>query len=144
MLTRLFKIGCLIVVPLAGETFDQRHQRESAAANPPDLQFRLIAPGTSRPGQRIPITLEFSSSSPDKYRLDAATYDRSGRLPSEEFVAERDDVVDPFQDYFGTGVLGSIMGGGRTRPVLDSTASRIELVLNDWFRFDHPGRYRLY
>jgi hypothetical protein len=95
-------------------------------------------------GERIPIALEFSSSSPNKHKLNAANYDRSGRLPTEEFVVERDDVVDPYQDYFNIGVLGELAGGIRINPILEWKPYRIDLCLNDWFRFDHPGLYRLY
>jgi hypothetical protein len=93
-------------------------------------------------GELIPITLEFSSGSPDKYRLNGATYDRSGRLPTEEFVTERDDITDPYVDYFG--VMGGFAGGLRGYPVLSAEAYSIELNLTDWFRFDKPGEYRLY
>ena len=95
-------------------------------------------------GERIPITLEFSSGSPDKYKLNGATYDRSGRLPTQEFIPDREDVTDPYQDYLGSGVLGGIAGGLRGYPVLESKPHSIDLELNDWFRFDRPGRYHMY
>ncbi len=135
----------LSVLPLGAETFVEQHARD-VATNPADIRFLLTTGGPSRfhSGERIPISLEFSSTSHEKYKLNGASYDRSGRLPTEEFVLERADIVDPFEDYFGIGVLGGIGGGLRGYPVLDSTPYRIELVLNDWFRFDRPGLYRLY
>ena len=140
----------LIAVTLAAQTspasFDERHKLDSAA-NPPDLRFVLrttISQTQFHSGERIPITLEFSSGATDKYRLDAATYDRSGRLPNEEFVMERHDVVDPLTDFFNSGVMGWLGGGLRGTPVLNAEPHRINLMLNDWFRFDKPGRYRLY
>ncbi|HYL77295.1 MAG TPA: hypothetical protein VEU96_23985 [Bryobacteraceae bacterium] len=57
---------------------------------------------------------------------------------------DREDATDPYQDYFGTGVLGGLGGGLRTYAVLESKPYKIELDLNDWFRFDLPGHYRLY
>ena len=126
--------------------FDVRH-RLDFAANPPDLTFTLRTTSGQKefhPGERIPITLEFSSSTTDKYRLNGATYDRSGRLPTEEFVMDRRDAVDPLVDYFGSGVMGGAAGGIRGEPVLGYEPHRINLVLNDWFWFDKPGRYRLY
>jgi hypothetical protein len=146
------RLSCWIaftVIPIAvlrAETFDERHVRD-LAAGPGDLQFRLSVAAPGGPfhaGERIPIALEFSSSSPEKYRLDGATYDRSGRLRSEEFVLERTDVVDPFQDYFRSSLFGGIGGGLRNSPVLEAKPHQINLDLNDWFRFDHAGRYRLY
>src|ERR1700681_2445053 len=86
---------CLIR-PMWAETFNERHARD-LATNPTDLYFQLGTPGTElrfEMGERIPINLEFSSSSPEKYKLNGATYDRSGRLPTEEFVLDREDVTD--------------------------------------------------
>lgn len=128
------------------ESFESRHARD-VSSNPSDLHFRLgTEDGTRRfhRGERIPITLEFWSDSPEKYKLDGATYDRSGRLPTEEFVLDRNDAVDPYADYFLTGVMGGLAGGLRGYPVLETKPYKIELNLNDWFRFDQPGTYRLY
>ncbi|HTR34399.1 MAG TPA: hypothetical protein VMH80_00760 [Bryobacteraceae bacterium] len=143
-------LGVLIAVvlrpPVHAQSFDIRHQRD-LSSNPGDLHFRLAtADGvtTFHRGERIPLTLEFWSDSPDKYKLNGATYDRGGRLPTEEFVLDRNDVVDPYADYFSTGVLGGLAGGLRTYPVLDAKPYKIEVNLNDWFRFDQPGTYRLY
>lgn len=125
--------------------FDARHAKD-AAVNPPDLHFKLgLLDGKTRfyPGGRITLTLEFSSDSPNTYKLNSATYDRSGRLPTEEIVLDQ-DVVDPFSDYFDLGVMGGLGGGLRTYPVLTEEPYRICVDLNEWFRFDRPGRYRLY
>ncbi len=143
--------GALVVVvlcttPSLAQSLAASHQRD-LAATPGDLHLRLGTAGNSggfHRGERIPLALEFWSDTPAKYKLDGATYDRSGRLPTEEFVVERKDVVDPYADYFFTGVLGGIAGGLRSNPVLDEKPYRIELDLNDWFRFDQPGTYRLY
>ncbi len=143
-------LGVVIAVvlrpPVHAQSFDFRHQRD-LSSNPGDLHFRLAtADGvtTFHRGERIPLTLEFWSDSPDKYKLSGATYDRSGRLPTEEFVLDRNDVVDPYADYFSTRVLGGLAGGLRSYPVLDAKPYKIEVNLNDWFRFDQPGTYRLY
>src|ERR1035438_10344182 len=96
---------CSLRLVRSESSFDERYQQASAS-NPSDLQFVLRTAASARfhPGERIPLTLEFSSTAPDKYRLNAATYDRSGRLPTEAFVLDRDDVADPLIDYFGSGV----------------------------------------
>jgi len=52
-----------------------------------DLHFRTETTGgrgAFRIGERIPLTLSFSSDSPGKYKLNGATYDRSGRLPCRD------------------------------------------------------------
>src|SRR5438046_10574572 len=49
-----------------------------------------------RPGEIIPIELEFNSSVPKRFVADGATYDRSGRLTIDEFRIEPENAVtDP-------------------------------------------------
>ena len=81
----------------------------SAVAHPqPDAPIRLtlrLPDGRLqfRPGEIIPVELEFSSATPKRFTVDGATYDRSGRLTIDEFVIDRiDDVSDPMLDYFGS------------------------------------------
>src|SRR5687767_6749975 len=57
-------------------------------ANPPGVRFDLrTASGQTRfrVGEPIPIELRFSSSVAGTYGLDAALYDRSGRLQTDWF-----------------------------------------------------------
>jgi hypothetical protein len=136
----------ILVPPLCAESFEARHARD-LASNPADLHFRLDTTGEKRAfhiGERIPIELQFSSDSPQKYKLDNATGDSSGRLQSEEFVLEQEDVVDPYQDYFGSGVFAFVVGGPRGISLLTPNPIKVEFDLNDLRRFDRPGRYRLY
>ena len=96
-----------------------------------------------RPGEIIPIELEFSSAAPKRFTVDGATYDRSGRLTIDEFVIDRiDDVSDPMLDYFGSS-RGYIGGGLRGMGVLGEKPFTVKLELNEWFRFDRPGKYTL-
>jgi hypothetical protein len=96
-----------------------------------------------RPGEIIPIELEFSSVMPKRFTVDGATYDRSGRLTIDEFAIDRiDDVSDPMLDYFGS--IGGYIGGGiRGMGVLGEKPFTVKLELNEWFRFDKPGMYTL-
>ena len=138
----ILTLACL---PSPAASFDSRHASD-LATNPSDLHFRLDTTGSQRAfhiGERIPLTLAFSSGTPAKYKLNAARYDRSGRLPTEEFVMEK-EATDPYLDFFGAGVLGSLGGGIRGNPVLDHEPVKIEIELNPWFRFDIPGHYRFY
>jgi hypothetical protein len=115
--------------------------RESAAVT---LVVR-IADGRRqfRPGEIIPIELEFNSSVPERFVVDGATYDRSGRLTIDEFRIEPNDAVtDPMLDYFAS-LGGSIGGGLRTMGVLGEKPFTVRLELNAWFRFDEPGTYHL-
>lgn len=96
-----------------------------------------------RPGEVIPIELEFSSARPKRFTVDGATYDRSGRLTIDEFTIDRiDDVSDPMIDYFGSSA-GHIGGGIRGIGVLGEKPFTVTLELNEWFRFDEPGTYTL-
>ncbi len=76
-------------------------------------------------------------------RSTARRTDRSGRLTIDEFVIDRiDDVSDPMLDYFGS--IGGYIGGGiRGMGVLGDQPFTVKLELNEWFRFDKPGRYTL-
>jgi len=124
-------------------------QFPSAGPQPqPDSPVRLTLRLTDgrlqfRPGEIIPIELEFSSASTKRFTVDGVTYDRSGRLTTDEFVIDRiDDVSDPMLDYFGS--FGGHIGGGiRGMGVLGEKPFTVKLELNEWFRFDKPGRYAL-
>ena len=124
-------------------------QFPSAVPQPqPDSPIRLTLRLTDgrlqfRPGEIIPIELEFSSATQKRFTVDGATYDRSGRLTIDEFVIDRiDDVSDPMLDYFGS--IGGYIGGGiRGMGVLGEKPFTVKLELNEWFRFDKPGRYTL-
>jgi len=120
----------------------------TAAPPPPSASITLtlrLGDGRRqfRPGEIIPIELEFTSATPRRFSVDGATYDRSGRLTIDEFVIDRiDDVSDPLLDFFGS--IGGYAGGGiRGIGVLGDKPYTVRLELNDWFRFDKPGRYAL-
>lgn len=119
-------------------------QSATAPDSPVRLTLRVPDGGRQfRPGEIIPIELEFSSATSKRFTVDGATYDRSGRLTIDEFVIDRiDDVSDPMLDYFGS--IGGYIGGGiRGMGVLGEKPFSVKLELNEWFRFDKPGRYAL-
>jgi hypothetical protein len=93
-------------------------------------------------GERIPITLSFSSKVKDHYRLDQATYDRSGRMNHENFTVDpAPGAMDPLAKYFSNGVFA---GGGLTNfSLLSEEPWTIDLNLNEWLRFTKPGVYKL-
>ncbi len=96
-----------------------------------------------RPGEIIPIELEFSSAIAERFVVDGATGDRSGRLTIDEFrIDPIDAVTDPMLDYFAP--MNGIAGGGfRVNGVLGDRPFIVKLDLNDWFRFDQPGIFHL-
>lgn len=122
-------------------------QKLAAAQNPPGVSFVVrLKDGQTRfrQGELIRLELAFSSSLPDTYHLDSATYDRSGRLQIDSFhIDPQDGVSDPLYDYFhfGSGFIG---GGLRGNQTLEARPYVVGADLNEWYRFDRPGRYRLY
>lgn len=121
-----------------------QQQTVAAAAIPVNLTLR-IAGGQTRfhTGEIVPIELEFTSQVPNRFVLNNATYDRSGRLTIDEFRVEPiDRVNDPLLDYFAS-AAGFAGGGGFGMPVLGDRPTVVKLELNEWFRFDQPGTFRL-
>ncbi len=94
-------------------------------------------------GEIIPLDLAFTSSSPNTYQLDTATYDRSGRLGEDQFVVDPSNGSDdPLQLYFHS-YKGFMMGGLRGFKSLSTTPATVHADLNEWIRFKTPGQYRL-
>jgi hypothetical protein len=125
--------------------FEEKH-REALSKNPEGITFTLrLARGekTFRQGEIISLEQGFSSSIPNTYWMDNATFDRSGRLNMDRFHLEPGEgYVDPLRDYFNYG--GGGMGGPRGTPKLKRKSYLIYYDLNEWFRFEKTGKYRLY
>ena len=101
----------------------------------------LTGQNTFRIGERIPLQLSFSSLRKDRYEINLASYDRSGRMSYEQFdVSPKTGWSDPLAQYFSLGGAG---GGLSTIGVITSTPTVMSLDLNEWVRFDHPGIYRV-
>jgi hypothetical protein len=131
----------------APEAFTKRHE-ELRAQNPEALTLTLKLKDNKvqfHMGEIIRLELGFSSTLPDTYVIDTASYDRSGRLDIDDFVLDqKDGVVDPLHDYYSGGLF-SFMGGGLYGILaLEKKAHLINYDLNEWCRFDKPGKYRLY
>jgi hypothetical protein len=93
-------------------------------------------------GELIPLKLSFTSSALKKYQINMASYDRSGRMGYEAFLLEPETGwSDPLHTYFA---YGGFMGGGlSTSKFLSREPTDISLDLNEWVRFDQPGKYTL-
>lgn len=118
-----------------------------APSQPEGVSLLLSLKGGSRQfhvGEVIPLRLAFSSSVPGRYSVDMASYDRSGRMTSEEFHLEpHDGWSDPLTDYFDSGLFSFMGGGLRGIPELGTEPKTMDLDLNEWVRFERPGHYRL-
>jgi hypothetical protein len=118
-------------------------RRDGESKNPQDISFAVRLAGDRkqfRLGEIIPLEMSFASSRAKAYRMDAATYDRSGRLDIDQFhIDPETGFVDPMRENLG------FMGGGlRIYPELAAKPRLITYEINEWFRFDQPGKYRLY
>lgn len=91
-----------------------------------------------RIGETIPLQLSFSSTVKDRYQVNMAQYDRSGRMNYEHFtVSPAQGAVDPLVNYL------SVSGGLTSFQFLSSAPWTIKVNLNEWVRFNQPGEYRL-
>ena len=132
----------------ANDPFLDAH-RTAVAANPSGVELRLrLANGRARfpLGETITLELVFSNTGPGSYVLSTRTYDRSGRLGVDQITVDpRDGVVDPLYDYYHCCLFGFIGGGlSSIPPVLTAEPQVIPLEVNEWWRIDKPGRFRLY
>ena len=108
------------------------------------LQLRVSTKASVyRQGELIPLELSFTSKAADRYQVNMATYDRSGRMGYEKFLVEpQDAAADPLAVYFKS--ASGLLGGGITNfKFLSDSAYVVRLDLNEWVRFDSPGHYRV-
>ena len=125
-----------------------RTHNEKQAKNPEGLLFTVRLKDNRKQfhfGELIPLELSFAASKPETFTLDAAGYDRSGRLHSDSFALDQgENTVDPLTDYFHSGLHAFSGGGLRSIPDLTDKPYVITVELNEWQRIDKPGHYRLY
>jgi hypothetical protein len=107
----------------------------------PKIVFKVSLVSNQREfriGETIPLQLSFSSPVKDRYQINLAQYDRSGRMNFERFiVSPAEGAVDPLPGHTGG------MGGISSFQFLSAEPWTIKLNLNEWVRFTHPGEYRL-
>ncbi len=93
-------------------------------------------------GEVIPLEFAFSSSEKGRWKLDGGLYDRSGRLSEDASCLDPSDgACDPLAGYWEGGIFG---GGLRQMPILADQPQIMNFDLNEWWRIDRPGKYRLY
>ena len=131
LLAVLFLIGLAAVYVSAQSTppVDRNVVLKISVAND-QPEFRI--------GETIPLQLSFTSPLKDRYQMNMAQYDRSGRMNYEQFiVTPSEGAVDPLPTYTGS------LGGLTTFNSLGTNPSTIKINLNEWVRFTQPGEYRL-
>ena len=125
-----------------------RENNTKRAQNPDGVLFTVRFKENQKQfhqGEVMRLELSFASTKPHTFVVDTATYDRSGRLDSDQFVLDQPEAaVDPLYDYFHSSIYGFMGGGLRGIPELTDKPEIINADLNEWLRFDKPGHYRLY
>jgi HEAT repeat protein len=147
ILTSLLFLPCALTVAGQSEqkqdgtddAFVARH-REAMRKNPEGVSFTLRLEEDKvqfKPGEVIRVEFSFTSDLPDTYDLDVATYDRR---KDKYFLDHKNGVGDPLRDH----QIGTGEGLSPGPPPLSETPRKMTFDLNEWFRFDQPGRFRLY
>ncbi len=135
------------IAACGADDFAARH--EAARARNPVGAALVLALASDTPafrlGEAVELQLRFSSELPGRYVLNGAQYDRSGRQHLETYVVSPASAVeDPLADYYLGGVQLALTGGLRSHPALGAEPIAFSYALNEWVRFDRPGRYRVY
>jgi hypothetical protein len=127
-----------------GSILAQAAQEPGEAKTAPAVQLIISSKSAQfYAGEIIPLDLVFSSSVPQRYEINNASYDRSGRMGYEQFIVEPKDATrDPLYLYFNS--IALFMGGGlSSSDFLTASPKIIHLNLNEWISFDRPGTYRI-
>ncbi len=92
-------------------------------------------------GELVRLQLSYTASGAG-YRASTASYDRGGRLGAEQYLVQPEaGWDDPLRSYFS---LGAFMGGGLfSLQPLSTKPYVLYRDLNEWVRFNQPGRYRV-
>src|SRR5262245_14752669 len=119
--------------------------RQAVKKNPEGVSFTLRIHGDStrfRQCEIISVEYSFATSLRKTYKLFDQSHDRSGRVHLDKFILDhRKGVVDPLGDYLHP---GSSMGGIAGDSTLGRKPEILVRDLNQWLRFDQPGKFRLY
>ena len=137
----------LLLLPASAVPGYSRHaESDRPSTSPSDVKLTVRVRGDQsvfQIGEVIPLELSFTSSTPNKYRLEMATYDRTGRLNIQSFAVQPlsgwDDPLDFYFYYFTPG----FGGGALSAKVLSTEPAVIQLEMNEWVRFKNPGQYRV-
>lgn len=147
---RLFPIALLICLPLARASAAPNFEAarlKASAANPPGVSLTVSLPlGRTQfhQGEVIPLTAVFASRLPKTYRLNTGPGDRE-LWDSDAFqVDNAAGAPDPLAVYYDHQFGFSYNGPGPFSRPLGARPLAVPFVLNEWLRFDAPGRYRVY
>jgi hypothetical protein len=144
--SRLIGVLCFLIVLLGvlGRP-SAAQQPTSAPVRDASPQLRIsTASSVFHQGELIPLALSFTSRNADRYKINMAGYDRSGRMNYEKFLVEPNDgTSDPLLVYFKSAYAPFMIGGLTNFKFLSDSPYLVHLDLNEWVRFDAPGHYRV-
>lgn len=130
----------------AASDFDAARLK-AAAANPPGVSVTLRLPGGRirfHRGEVIPLSAVFASRQPSAYRVDTDPGSRDLQWGDDAFhVDSTSGASDPLRGFYTHDVLSYNGPGPRLEP-LGLKPVTISYTLNEWLRFDVPGRYRVF
>ncbi len=111
-------------------------------AQQPRLRLEAAAKQSSfHIGERIPLTLTFSASAADRYKITSNSGGRDCTGGYDTFLVAPDSGwADPFAKYYSGGCSGSFLS---STGVLSPEPTIVRHDLNEWVRFDRPGTYKL-
>jgi len=115
----------------------------SAVSSASDLRLTLaLKDGRAifEDGEIIPLVLSFTSPTENRYKANATSFDRSGRLELDHYCVEP-AAPDPLETYFKGGPF--ILGGLQSERKLGATPFIVEAELSEW-RSLGPGHYRVH
>jgi hypothetical protein len=128
-------LACILALNVSGAQAESAAVKLTVRAKNDQTTFRI--------GELIELELSFSSTSSNTYQFNTATYDRSGRLGSESYQVEpKTGWDDPLEMYFQS--YGGFIGGGLHG--IDRLSTQPKIIhrdLNEWVRFNQPGKYRV-
>jgi len=140
-------LTCFRLVPAYGDTGFET-ARLKAAANPPGVSVVLSLPAGRAQfhrGEIVPLSAVFTSSSPGVYDLNTDDGSRDLLWNSDAFHVDNPaGAVDPLPVYYDREFGIAYSGGGPRFQPLSAKPLTVSYTLNEWLRFDTPGRYRVY
>ncbi len=141
-------LACLRPASADGAPDFEAARLKSVAANPPGVSLTLSLPGGRtqfHQGEVIPLTAVFASSLPKAYQFNTGPGDRQLPWNSDSFQVDAlTGVTDPLRVYYDHEFGEAYSGAGPHFQDLTAQPVLVPYTLNEWLRFDAPGRYRVY
>ncbi|MGI4792208.1 MAG: hypothetical protein ACRYFS_25570 [Janthinobacterium lividum] len=141
-------LSCLHLMPVFGNADFEANRLKAAAANPPGVSLTLSLPtGKSQfhPGEMIPLSAAFTSSTPGTYQLNSDPGSRDLQWGGDAFQCDpQKGSTDSLRVFYDHSFGIAYSGPGPRFQALTGQPVSIPYTLNEWMRFDTPGRYHVF